>query len=192
MRRASVRPMIQVSCVAGHACCNVRMTGTTWHVSPIAESLRMQRLCGGRARGSMTRSSSAKAVGGERMSGRWSLGSEVKRRALEGGAMLYDASRVSNLSAEWFDPQHWAARGEVEGLARGRGSVHYISSEGRRFVLRHYRRGGWAARWSADRYLWQGEDESRPFTGVAAYLPAASRGTAGACAARRPLSCMKV
>jgi len=111
----------------------------------------------------MTRSSSAKAVEGERISGRWSLGSEVKRSVLEGGAMLYDASRVSNLSAAWFDPQHWGARGEIEGVARGRGSVHYIRTDSRRFVLRHYRRGGWAARWSADRFFWQGEDESRPF-----------------------------
>jgi len=47
-------PMIQVSCVAGHACCKVRTMGTTWHVSPMADSLRMQRLCGGSASGNIT------------------------------------------------------------------------------------------------------------------------------------------
>ena len=60
------------------------------------------------------------------MSNKWSLGSEVKHAALPGGAMLYDGSRVGNLAPAWFDPKHWEARGEIEGTARGRGSVHYI------------------------------------------------------------------
>jgi 3-deoxy-D-manno-octulosonic acid kinase len=97
------------------------------------------------------------------MAGRWSLGSEVKHSALPGGAMLYDGSRLSNLAATWFDPQHWEARGEVEGTARGRGSAHYIKTDGKRFVLRHYRRGGLVARLSNDRYFWHGADETRPF-----------------------------
>jgi len=53
MRRASVAPMIQLSCVAGHACCRVRTIGTTWQTSPIADSLRMQTLRGGRAGGNI-------------------------------------------------------------------------------------------------------------------------------------------
>lgn len=96
--------------------------------------------------------------------GRWALGSEVKHTALPGGAMLYDSSRVGNLSPAWFDPRHWEDRGAIEGRARrGRGGAHYIHSEGRRFVLRHYHRGGWMARLSRDRYYWQGESASRPF-----------------------------
>lgn len=97
------------------------------------------------------------------MSGRWPLGSEVKHSALPGGAMLYDGSRVSNLGPAWFDPQHWESRGEIEGHARGRAAAHYINSDGRRFVLRHYRRGGLMAHVSRDRYFWQGEEVSRPF-----------------------------
>ncbi len=49
MRRASLLPMIQVSCVDGHACCSVRTIGTTWQTSPSADSLRMQRLRGAAA-----------------------------------------------------------------------------------------------------------------------------------------------
>lgn len=97
------------------------------------------------------------------MSGRWRLGSEVKHSSLPDGAMLYDGSRVGNLNATWFDPQHWQRRGEIEGSGRGRGSVHYVRADGRRFVLRHYRRGGLAASVSSDRYLWQGEAHTRPF-----------------------------
>ena len=56
MRRASLLPMIQVSCVAGHACCKVRTIGTTWQASPIADSLRMQTLRGGSGRGNIMES----------------------------------------------------------------------------------------------------------------------------------------
>jgi 3-deoxy-D-manno-octulosonic acid kinase len=96
---------------------------------------------------------------------KYPLGSEVKHTALPGGgAMLYDGSRVSNLGAAWFEPQHWAARGEIEGTAeRGRGATHYVRTDGRSFVLRHYRRGGLAASFSSDRYFWHGEQVTRPF-----------------------------
>jgi 3-deoxy-D-manno-octulosonic acid kinase len=97
------------------------------------------------------------------MSGRWPLGPEVKHSTLEGGAMLYDASRVGNLNPGWFDPKYWEERGELDGAARGRGTTHFVHSAGRRFVLRHYRRGGLVAHISGDRYLWRGEQSTRPF-----------------------------
>ena len=97
------------------------------------------------------------------MSGRWPLGSEVKHSAVAGGAMLYDASRASNLSPSWFDPGYWKSRGGLDGKGQGRGAVHYIKTEGRRYVLRHYRRGGLIAHLSADRYVWRGEYRTRPF-----------------------------
>jgi 3-deoxy-D-manno-octulosonic acid kinase len=97
------------------------------------------------------------------MSGRWSLGSEVKHTALKSGAMLYDASRAINFAAEWFDPQHWESRNEVEGRAQGRGTTLFVKVNNRRMVLRHFRRGGLIAKVSQDRYRWRGEDETRPF-----------------------------
>ena len=77
---------------------------------------------------------------------------------------MYDASRVSHPAVSWFDPEHWRALGELEGTAQGRGATSYIRVEGRRCALRHYRRGGWMARLSPDRYPWAGEDATRPFT----------------------------
>ncbi|HXR90077.1 MAG TPA: 3-deoxy-D-manno-octulosonic acid kinase [Steroidobacteraceae bacterium] len=97
------------------------------------------------------------------MARRWSLGSEVKHSALSGGAMLYDGSRASNFSPAWFDPNHWDAKGAVEGRPRGRGAALYINASGKRLVLRHYRRGGLIARFSGDRYLWRDEESTRPF-----------------------------
>ncbi len=61
------------------------------------------------------------------MSGqKWPLGSEVKRKDLTGGVMLYDASRAGNAAAAWFDPAFWLERNEVEGEARGRGTTHFV------------------------------------------------------------------
>ena len=97
------------------------------------------------------------------MSGRWPLGSEVKQGVIEGGAMLYDASRTRNLTAAWFDPGYWSSRGELDGAARGRGTTHFVRSRDRRLVLRHYHRGGLISLLSSDRYIWRGEDQTRPF-----------------------------
>lgn len=97
------------------------------------------------------------------MSGRWQLGSEVKRTAVAGVAMLYNATLASNIVPSWFDPDYWKSRGELDGSAQGRGATHYIRTNGKNFVLRHYRRGGLMARLSADKYIWRGEDNTRPF-----------------------------
>jgi 3-deoxy-D-manno-octulosonic acid kinase len=97
------------------------------------------------------------------LSGRWALGPEVKRGALAAGAMLYDASRAGNLSAEWFDPAYWRARGELDGSAQGRATAHFIKSAGNRYLLRHYHRGGLMARLRGDRYGWRSEESTRPF-----------------------------
>jgi 3-deoxy-D-manno-octulosonic acid kinase len=98
------------------------------------------------------------------VTGRWAVGPEVKRGALASGAMLYDASRVGNLSSDWFEPSYWQARGQLDGSARGRGTTWFLKpGDGKRYVLRHYRRGGLLARLAGDRYGWRGEDNTRPF-----------------------------
>jgi 3-deoxy-D-manno-octulosonic acid kinase len=77
--------------------------------------------------------------------------------------MLYDASRAGNAAASWFDVKWWSRRGEVRASAEGRGAALFIEADGRRLVLRHYRRGGWIAKWSADRYWWQAAELTRSF-----------------------------
>jgi len=98
------------------------------------------------------------------MSGLWPLGSEVKHGVIEGGAMLYDASRARNFTEAWFDPSYWSSRGELDGAARGRGATHFVHNRDRRLVLRHYRRGGLVSLLSSDRYIWCGEEQTRAFT----------------------------
>ena len=97
------------------------------------------------------------------MRAQWPLGAEVRRKVIAGGAILYDAARAGNLAASAFEPDHWRARGEIEGEARGRGSAYFIESQGKHWVLRHYRRGGLPARLIADHYFWSGEPAARPF-----------------------------
>lgn len=80
-----------------------------------------------------------------------------------GGAMLYNAALARNFSPCWFEPEFWAQRGELVGTARGRGTTHYVRTGKQALVLRHYRRGGLVARVLNDRYLWRGEDRTRPF-----------------------------
>ena len=98
------------------------------------------------------------------MNGRFALGPEVKRSAITGGAMLYDTSRAGNLSADWFEPRYWESLGALDGSGRGRAAARFVNgADGRRYVLRHYCRGGLMARLSADRFVWHGEQSTRPF-----------------------------
>ena len=79
------------------------------------------------------------------------------------GAMLYDASRLGQPTAEAFDREHWRARGALEEVAGGRGTVAFVRDGSRRWVLRHYCRGGFMANISRDAYLWTGEERARSF-----------------------------
>ena len=90
-------------------------------------------------------------------------GPEVLAR-IAGGAMLYDASCLGQPAAEVFDPAHWQARNAWQGERGGRGTVAFLrTDDGRQWVLRHYRRGGFVARLLDDRYVWSGAARTRAF-----------------------------
>jgi 3-deoxy-D-manno-octulosonic acid kinase len=94
---------------------------------------------------------------------RWPIGPEVRHKPIRGGAMLYDASRAGNADASWFDRLWWSRRGTVQESSEGRGGAAFVEADARNLVLRHYRRGGWMARLTRDRYLWRGESRTRSF-----------------------------
>jgi 3-deoxy-D-manno-octulosonic acid kinase len=81
--------------------------------------------------------------------------------------MLSDPACLGNLPPDavesMFDPQFWRARNELQEVTAGRGSAWFITSGGRQWALRHYRRGGFIARLSPDRYVWAGESRVRAF-----------------------------
>ena len=97
------------------------------------------------------------------MNANWPLEPLVKHLTIAGGAMLYNAALARNCQPQWFDPQFWAAQDRLLGAARGRGTAHFVQAGDRELVLRHYRRGGLAARMYGDRYRWRDEPRTRPF-----------------------------
>jgi 3-deoxy-D-manno-octulosonic acid kinase len=80
-----------------------------------------------------------------------------------GGGILYDASRLRKPATELFETSYWQAQGGLQELAGGRASVAIVTAGEERWVLRHYRRGGFMARVSRDSYFWLGEARTRSF-----------------------------
>src|SRR5271169_3562096 len=90
-----------------------------------------------------------------------------QRIATASGVMLADPAALGNAprgeTEALFDPDFWAARGELAAVNAGRGAAWFIGSASQQWVLRHYRRGGFIAGISQDRYLWSGESGVRAF-----------------------------
>jgi len=90
-----------------------------------------------------------------------------QRFATSSGVMLADPGGLGNApqgdAESLFDPQFWAARGELLAVDTGRGAAWFIGSAANQWVLRHYRRGGFIAGLSVDRYIWAGERRVRAF-----------------------------
>ncbi len=78
------------------------------------------------------------------------------------GAILFDRTHMRQAAPEWFDPAHWGARAQRVS-AGGRGGAWYVDAPFGAAVLRHYLRGGLAARVSRNRYAWLGEARTRSF-----------------------------
>jgi 3-deoxy-D-manno-octulosonic acid kinase len=91
-----------------------------------------------------------------------------QRIATANGAMLADPGSLGNVGGgdvageTIFEPKFWADRGQLVDVTAGRGSAWFIA-ESQRWVLRHFRRGGFVARISRDRYIWAGENRVRAF-----------------------------
>jgi 3-deoxy-D-manno-octulosonic acid kinase len=90
-----------------------------------------------------------------------------QRIATATGVMLADPHGLGNplksAAESLFEPAYWSARGELAAVSGGRGSAWFIGPAAQPLVLRHYRRGGFIARLSKDRYCWLGEDRVRAF-----------------------------
>lgn len=86
-----------------------------------------------------------------------------QRLAIDRGAILFDAERVPEAGAQLFDREHWKLHGALTEHAGGRGSINFIEVDGRRCALRRYLRGGMAANFARDRYLFLGEERTRSF-----------------------------
>jgi 3-deoxy-D-manno-octulosonic acid kinase len=77
--------------------------------------------------------------------------------------ILYNPTRLTAISREWFDASFWELRKAVRASFQGRGEALAVETSIGPVVLRRYRRGGWMARFVRDRYLYTGYERSRPF-----------------------------
>ncbi len=113
---ASTLPMIQVNRVSGQAAWKARSAASAWQVSPIAERRSRHTCCGG---GLKLKVVIRMIKGGQRI-------------ATATGVMLADPHSLGNAqqgaSEALFDPDFWAARGELAAVSGGRGSAWFVGS----------------------------------------------------------------
>jgi 3-deoxy-D-manno-octulosonic acid kinase len=76
--------------------------------------------------------------------------------------IVYDADAIQHPDPVLFDQDHWSRRNAITGEAAGRGSALMLDTPFGPAVLRQYLRGGQAARFSRDRYVFTGFEKSRP------------------------------
>jgi 3-deoxy-D-manno-octulosonic acid kinase len=76
--------------------------------------------------------------------------------------IVYAADIIQHAAPFLFDPEYWSEQGAITGEGVGRGRALFLETEFGPAVLRQYLRGGWAARFSRDRYFFSGFDRSRP------------------------------
>ena len=83
-------------------------------------------------------------------------------RGAEGeGSIVFDRARLRQAEPALFDPLAYGSDARPVQGRGGRGAAWFVDGEFGAGVLRHYRRGGWAARASKDGYLWQGRERVR-------------------------------
>lgn len=78
-------------------------------------------------------------------------------------AVAYDASLMDAPGIDYFSVDFWRSQQALTGEAVGRGSAWFIETPAGPVVLRHYLRGGWAAKLSRQTYFYTGISRSRPF-----------------------------
>jgi len=84
------------------------------------------------------------------------------REGMGYGAILFDRTQLRQVEPAWFDPAHWGEQARAVSSG-GRGAAWFVDGPFGPAVLRHYLRGGLAARVSRDRHLWRGTERVRSF-----------------------------
>jgi 3-deoxy-D-manno-octulosonic acid kinase len=82
--------------------------------------------------------------------------------AAEDAAILFDRVRLPQAMASLLDPLTPGLQAQPVAVG-GRGAAWFVHTDAGPAVLRHYRRGGLAARVSQERYLWVSAERSRGF-----------------------------
>ncbi|MBI3772476.1 MAG: 3-deoxy-D-manno-octulosonic acid kinase [Gammaproteobacteria bacterium] len=75
--------------------------------------------------------------------------------------ILFDAAMIAAPAADFFELEYWRNSNAMVSSAQGRAAACIFRYQDHEYVLRRYRRGGWMAKLSADRYLWTGLEQTR-------------------------------
>ncbi len=102
----------------------------------------------------------------------------VRNAYSESGRIVYDTRILRSVTTALFEPRHWASSEAMVGQADGRGKALFIRPDGLadlaqvadgagevaypQWVLRHYQRGGLVAQLVRDRFLYLGDERTRP------------------------------
>ena len=78
-----------------------------------------------------------------------------------GQYIVYDDAWLDAPHANIFSRRYWESKRGLVGTASGRGEVCFIRLQQGEAALRHYRRGGWMARWMRDAYWFTGWSKTR-------------------------------
>lgn len=84
-------------------------------------------------------------------------------QSTQDGAFLFDAGLAPSPQPDWLDQERWLAQARAQAVAGGRGGALFVDTPIGTCALRHYHRGGFAARLSRDGYLWSGSKRTRAF-----------------------------
>jgi 3-deoxy-D-manno-octulosonic-acid transferase len=68
------------------------------------------------------------------------------------GTHWFNSGLLRALPPHAFEPAHYPGQSQALATSSGRGQAHRVLHEGQSWVLRHYRRGGWVAKFNADQY----------------------------------------
>ncbi len=77
------------------------------------------------------------------------------------GVIVFDPMRLGQVTPALFDPDSYGVDAQPVHGRGGRGAAWFVRGGFGEGVLRHYRRGGWMARFSESAYLWLGERQVR-------------------------------
>lgn len=79
--------------------------------------------------------------------------------------IVYEPSLFGNPDSQLFEASFWQTNGLGSVVSGGRGQVLFIRDDvhQRRWVLRHYRRGGLIAKFNKDLYWWNNAEATRSF-----------------------------
>lgn len=79
----------------------------------------------------------------------------------ESAVIVFDKQLKAKPSLSWFDADASILNARLVEGKGGRGAAWFVKADFGDAVLRHYRRGGWAAKISDSRYLWKDESSAR-------------------------------